>query len=95
MVPVDALGPRRGDDTDWRLVVAKGLTNQLLTIWVAEPLYSHPAILELMAAGHRVLKLSLPDADLILAPQARYFTEDMIDYLPAALKSARVGKRKK
>ena len=75
--------------------MARGITNQPLTIWVAEPLYSHPKILELMAAGHRVLKLSLPDADLILAPQARFFTEDMIDYLPATLKSVRVEKRKK
>ena len=75
--------------------VAKGLTNQPLNVWVSDALYSHPKILELMAAGHRVLKLSLPDADLILAPQARYFTEDMIDYLPATLKSARVEKRKK
>ena len=74
--------------------MAKGLTNQPLTVWVTEPLYSHPKILELMAAGHRVLKLSLPDADLILAPEARFFTEDMIDYMPATLKSARERKRK-
>jgi hypothetical protein len=51
-------------------------------------------VLALMSQGHRVLKLALPDADLILAPQAHFFTEDMADYLPAALTAARARKRK-
>ena len=75
--------------------MAKGVTNQPLTLWVDESLYDHPKILELMAAGHSVMKLTLPRADLILGPHAHYFTDDMIDYLPAALAAARARKRAK
>lgn len=72
----------------------KGVTNQPLTIWVAAEWYTHPKILELMSAGHHVKKLEL-DGDLILAPQAHFFTNQMLDYLPAALTAARARRRKK
>ena len=75
--------------------MAKGLTSSPLTIWVSEDLYAHPAVLALMAQGHKVLRLSLPGADLILAPQAHMMSEAMLDYLPAALTAARARKRSK
>jgi len=86
--------------------VAKGVTNQPLVIWVAEQWYSHPEILKLMAAGHRVVnmsgapKLGMDGAtatppDLILHPAAHFWTDAMFDYLPAALTAARARRRKK
>jgi len=81
--------------------MSKGLTNQPLVIWVAAEWFSHPEILKLMAAGHRVVKMdqhwvgpSEPPG-LILHPAAHFWTDAMFDYLPAALTAARARRRKK
>lgn len=79
--------------------VAKGLTNQPLVYVVADELYEHPEILKRMAAGHRVFRWSSvytgPPPDLVLHSAAHFFTEDMIDYLPAADTAARRRRRQK
>ena len=81
--------------------MAKGVTNQPLVVWVAEQWYSHPEILKLMAAGHyvvsmrpRLSRLEGGEPDLILHPAAYSWTDDMFDYLPAALTAARARRRK-
>ena len=76
--------------------MAKGVTNQPLVVWVAEQWYSHPEILKLMAAGHRVIRFNdlEKSPDLILHPAAHSWTDDMFDYLPAALTAARARRRK-
>jgi len=85
--------------------MAKGVTNQPLVVWVAEQWYSHPEILKLMAAGHDVIRMDEAptytpfrgariEPDLILHPAAHSWTDDMFDYLPAALTAARARRRK-
>jgi hypothetical protein len=54
--------------------MAKGKTNQPLSIWVYPGWASHPAVLELAAVGHRVIPMCQPSnlydqtPDLILHP---------------------------
>lgn len=72
--------------------MARGRTNQPITIAVPEGWGARPEIAALAAQGHVVVETSLP-YDLILAPQAHFFNDMMLDYLPAAITAAR--KRKK
>jgi hypothetical protein len=78
----------------------RGLTSQALTIWVAEQWYAHPAVLDLMRAGHTVIALApgfryLGEPDLIIHSAAHGWHEAMFDYLPAALTAARRRRKEK
>ena len=81
-----------------------GRPNPILTIWVAHAWINHPAISALEAQGHRVYDMGTqlsrtfstnesPEPDLILHPAAHWWSNDMWDYIPAALVAAR--KRRK
>ena len=80
----------------------KGITNAPLVIWVYGLWYSRPELLALMRAGHAVVNMGADnldtdvrgEPDLILHPAAGW-TEDLFDYLPAALTRARARKRSK
>ena len=74
----------------------KGITNMPLVIWVWRDWFSRPEPLELMRQGHSVWQIEagkLPEPDLILHPAAGW-TEDLFDYLPAALTRARARRKK-
>ena len=77
--------------------MARGVTNQPLRIYVAPQWLSHPAVLDLMRAGHNVYATPtvLHGADLILHPAAHGWNEHMFPYLPAALTAARARRGKK
>jgi len=69
----------------------KGITNAPLVIDVEEEWYSRPEILALMRQGHAVRKIVT--GDLTLTRSAGW-TEDLFDYLPAALTRARARRKK-
>ena len=46
----------------------------------------------LIQQGHDVEYIRFDGVDLILSEKAHYFTPDMVDYLPAAIKRARSKK---
>jgi hypothetical protein len=77
--------------------MAKGRTNQPLTIAVPDAWFTRPEFVALAEQGHTVRGLSmmptLASVDLILAPQAHFYNEDMTDFLPAAITAARKRKR--
>lgn len=73
--------------------MAKGRTNQPLTIWVAPEFMGTPPVQSLIAQGHKVVEMDLATVDLILHPAAHQWNEFMWDYLPAALAAARKRKR--
>jgi hypothetical protein len=83
--------------------MAKGVTNQPLAVWVAHQWYARPEILKLMRAGHRVYDMSKitcccgegPDEPNLIIHPAAGWTEDLFDYLPAALTRARARRRTK
>ena len=74
-----------------------GRANPVLTLWVADQWFSHPAVEELANAGHRIYRMSgcgtAEPPDLILHPAAHWWSDDMWEALPAALVAAR--KRRK
>ncbi len=73
--------------------MAKGKTSQPITIAVPEGWGNRPEIKALADQGHTVVEMLIGPYDLILAPQAHFFNDMMLDYLPAAITAAR--KRKK
>lgn len=72
--------------------MARGVTNQPLTIDVEEEWYTRPEILALMRQGHTIRKIST--GDLTLTRSAGW-TEDLFEYLSAALTRARARRKKK
>jgi len=81
----------------------KGLTNAPLVIWVAREWFERPEILTRMRQGHRVVNMDVlfntaalvsREPDLILHSAAGW-TEELFDYLPAALTRARARRKKK
>lgn len=80
--------------------MAKGLTPQPITVWVAEEWRQHDAVLALMRAGHTVLIMQpgfryLGEPDLIIHPAAHGWHDCMWSYLPAAITAARRRRREK
>jgi len=75
--------------------MAKGKTNQPLRIVVAEAYDKHPAVEALRAQGHDVYvtDVTAPLPDLLLHPAAHQWSDDMWDFLPAAITAARKRKR--
>ena len=86
--------------------MAKGKTNQPLRIVVADRWLQHPEIVALRAAGHDVYSLYTfidvrigsgahigSEPDLLLHPAAHQWSDDMWDFLPAAITAARKRKR--
>lgn len=70
-----------------------GKTNQKLTIHIPEAWKDHPKVVELREKGHVIEYLDEHEpADLILAPAAHQWSDDMWDYLEVALKAARARK---
>jgi hypothetical protein len=75
--------------------MAKGQTNQPLSIAIPDAWIDRPEFAALAAKGHRLYALTaMENIDLILSPQAKCF-DALVDgdYLDDAVKSAR--KRKK
>ncbi len=59
--------------------MAKGRTSQPVRVKVAECWSKHPAVLELIAAGHQVAFVATDDADLILHPAAHGWHESKFE----------------
>lgn len=80
--------------------MARGITPQPITIWVAERWAQHPKVLELMRAGHMVVVMKpglryLGEPELILHPAAHQWCDELWDYLPAAITAARRRRKEK
>lgn len=73
--------------------MARGKTNQPLHIAVPDGWALRPEIAALVAQGHTVTELPVTGLDLILAPQAHFFNDMMLDYLPDAIAAGRKRKR--
>lgn len=73
--------------------MAKGKTNQPVSIAVPDGWALRPEIHALVEQGHTVTEIPMVGIDLILAPQAHFFNDMMLDYLPAAITAARKRKR--
>jgi hypothetical protein len=77
------------------LPVAKGRTSQPLYIKVSAEWMDSPPIQALRQQGHTVIGEDWTGVDLILSPAAHWWSEDMWDYLPAALTAARKRRKTK
>lgn len=78
--------------------MAKGRTNQPLSILVHPTWEEHPAVLALREQGHPITSSSdhgyaAHEFDLVLLPNAHFWNDMMWDFLPAAIAAARKRKR--
>jgi hypothetical protein len=82
--------------------MAKGRTNQPLSIKVADVWDRHPAVAKLREAGHKIIPIATDDADWIMHPAAgwhdAFFAQNdkgEFPFVEARLKGERARKRGK